>query len=326
MSSVTGTLRRMILRIPERSTRVVHRRFHCDDDRVRDRLESIGRTFVTGYHDALAASAVDELAARLDAIDAESRGWGYEGAGLGLAVRDGLAPWRGSLLETFLRGPGAAHAYMVHVGAGWALGHFRRRTRETLNAVDPLLAWLAIDGFGFRAGYFHWRRFGAGGAVPSWITGVGRRVFDQGLGRSLWFVGGADVPWIGDAVDAFPESRRGDFWSGLGLACAYAGGVEPDVVARLAERAGRFRAHAGQGAAFAAQARRRAGNRAPHTERAVEILCGATADRAASMTDAALAQLPATGDQRDVHDGTAYEGWRAGIRALLVGVPAELTT
>src|SRR3712207_8380154 len=59
---------------------------------------------------------------------------------------------------------------------------------------------------------------------------------DQGLGRSLWFVQGADVRRIPATVNAFPAERRPDLWSGLGLACGYAGGRTRAEVDRKSTR------------------------------------------------------------------------------------------
>ena len=39
---------------------------------------------------------------------------------------------------------------------------------------------------------------------------AGRHVFDQGLGRSLWFVEGADVSKIRATVRGFPAARRAE--------------------------------------------------------------------------------------------------------------------
>ena len=113
---------------------------------------------------------------------------------------------------------------MMHVGLGWALARLRRSVTPYLARLDPLLGWLVVDGYGFHEGYFDWPRYIERRAIPSRLNGYERRVFDQGLGRSLWFVKGADVAAVASAIDTFPSARRDDLWSGVGLACAYAGG------------------------------------------------------------------------------------------------------
>ena len=114
---------------------------------------------------------------------------------------------------------------------------------------------------------------------------------------------------IGATISGFPAARHADLWSGVGLACAYAGGVPSPAIEGLAELAGPHHPHVAQGAAFAAKARQRAGNPVEHTELACRILCGMAADEAAGLTDRALADLADRGGL------PAYEVWRGRIRA-----------
>lgn len=276
---------------------------------VQRRLEAIGRTFVTGYRAALATDDAQELAAGIECMTAPAdRGFAYEGAGMGLALLDLLMPWTASRLQAFLAGPGAAHRYIVHVGAGWALARlpwgegYRRR-------LDPLLGWLAYDGWGFHRGYFGDGRIPA--AYPTRLGTAARRVHDQGLGRSLWFVCGAEVARIAAGIAGLDAGRHADLWAGVGLAAAYAGGADEAALGELRHRAG---AHAGwlaQGAAFAAKARLHAGNPTADTERGCRVLCGCDAATAAAATDHALQALPADGAE------PAYALWRDRIHALL---------
>ena len=48
---------------------------------------------------------------------------------------------------------------MMHVGLGWALARLRRSVTPYLAQLDPLLGWLAVDGYGFHEGYFDWPRY-----------------------------------------------------------------------------------------------------------------------------------------------------------------------
>ncbi len=272
-------------------------------------LEGIGRTFLLGYHAALEEDQPDRLGSMLDGIEPELRGFAFEGAGMGLYLLDLLTPWRRDRLHQFLEGPGAVHVYMVHVGAGWALAQLARRVDLALARFDPLLGWLAVDGYGFHQGYFHWPETVEGQRVPRRLSGYARRVFDQGLGRSLWFVEGAEVSRIASTIARFPQPRHGDLWSGVGLACAYAGGVPGEAIEALVTLAGGHHPDMAQGVAFAAKARQHAGNPASHTELACGVVCGMPADEAASLTDHALTNLMDEGGL------PAYEVWRRRIRA-----------
>src|SRR6185436_14746696 len=112
-----------------------------------------------------------------------------------------------------------------------------------------------------------------------------RRAFDQGLGRSLWFVSGANVDRARAWIEAFAPTRRRDLWSGVGLAATYAGGLDRAGLEALRSAAPDYRAELAQGAAFAAEARRRAGNLVAHTETACAVLCDLSAEGAARITE-----------------------------------------
>jgi hypothetical protein len=287
------------------------RGFRGGDAGAQQRLEQVGRTFLEGYHLALEEDRVERLAVRLNAMEAEQQGVAFEGAAMGLALLGYLMPWRRSRFQAFLAGPAQAHVYMVHVGAGWAMARLRKRMERPPKWLDSLLGWLALDGYGFHEGYFHWPRTVERQAPPARLTGYARRVFDQGLGRSLWFVHGADIDRIAACIAAFPPPRQADLWSGVGLACAYAGGVGRFEIEALCDRAGLFRSQIAQGAAFAAEARQHAGNPAAHTDDACRVLCGLSAADAARIPVEALTDLPAD-------DAVpAYEVWRQRIQSCL---------
>jgi hypothetical protein len=154
-------------------------------------------------------------------------------------------------------------------------------------------------------------------------------VVDQGIGRALWFVCGADADHLAATIGGFAPSRRPDLWAGAGLAAAYAGyqsasgpASREDRVTtaqieaslrELAAHAGRYLPDAAQGAAFAAKARHLAGLVTPHTVTAVRALCGMDVAQAARCTDDAR---PA-----DVAAGDAYQAWRRQIRQRFAAEP-----
>lgn len=282
-TTLRGRLLRAVLGIDPAEATFARRGFTAATPEARERLERVGPTFLYGYHAAL-QSDEGGLAARLEETEPVMHGFAYEGAGMALALLDLLTPWRRDRLAALLRGAGARHAYMVHVGAGWALARLRRPVHQVPRGMDPLLGWLAADGYGFHEGYFHPRRFVDGCELPARLSGYALRGFDQGLGRSMWFVHGADPERIGRVLARFPLARREGLWSGVGLACAYAGGARGGEARALAAAAGAYGPALAQGAAFAAEARRRAGNPAAHTDRACRILCGVSAEDAAAVT------------------------------------------
>lgn len=275
---------------------------------VQTRLETVGGVFLTGYHFALECQSISELNSKLGAVELELRGFAFEGTAMGLALLDLLTPWRRGRISEFLRGTGDGHAYMIHVGVGWVWARVPLGFRRRQKTLDPLLGWLAYDGWGFHEGFFHWPKHFAGQPAPRKLAGYERRAFDQGLGRSLWFVNGGNPGLIARTISNFPASRQPDLWSGIGLAATYAGTVSEAGLGELREKAGGWQPQLAQGAAFAAKARQRAGNLSCYTGLATEILCGLSAQDAARITDQALERLPADAGV------PAYEVWRRRIQ------------
>lgn len=314
-----GSIRKLIFGISPDETTFARRGFEGGDPELRGYLESIGQTFVLGYHAALVDNDPPALEAVLNKVAQEMHGFVYEGAAMALALLDFLTPWKRDRLTTFINGPGAAHVYMVYVGAGWAMARLPWGSwgiNRRLEQMDPLLRWLAIDGYGFHEGYFHWPKSIGQQQKPLRMNGYIGRAFDQGLGRSLWFVKGADVKRIAMTLDAFPPERRDDLWSGVGLAAGYAGGVRRPDLENLREVSGTHLSQLAQGVAFAAKARQRAGNPAAHTALACEVFCGLSTNATVRITDDALEGLTAEGGE------PAYEVWRCRIRSKLKKIPS----
>jgi enediyne biosynthesis protein E3 len=260
-------------------------------------LETVVRTAVGGYHEVLDGSRFQDLIPRLDQTPLEFRGYAYEGAAMGLTGLDCFLPGS-SRFQAYLEGPGRPHIYMVHIGAGEALARLRRKPEPFMRRLaDPALRWLVMDGYGFHEGFFKSRRFVAGQQVPVHLSAFGRRVFDQGVGRSIWFTSGADACEISRTIAAFPAHRHADLWVGIGVACGYVGGVDRITVEALRAAAGRHATRMAVGTAFVAKGRLRAGNPIPDTELACDVLCGVSGEEAARLVDQAFEDLPDTRSQ-----------------------------
>jgi hypothetical protein len=310
-----GKATRRALGISPDETSFSRRGFRCDSPELRENLEQVGISFVRGYNAALESRQPDELAARIAAqVLPAYAGFAFEGAGMALALLDLLTPWRRNRLQRLLAGPGDAHVYIVHVGAGWALARLPVPMDWLLARLDRGLCWLALDGYGFHDGYFHWPRSIARQEVPRRLGGYARRAYDQGIGRSLWFVEGAGIERIAARIAAFPAARRRDIWSGVGLASAYAGGVDAGALDSLRQAAGADYPALAQGVAFAAAARTHAGNPTPHTALACQAICGMTLEDTSALAERERPEKT----YPDAVDLPAFEVWRQRIQQFFL--------
>ncbi|WP_037908736.1 DUF1702 family protein [Actinacidiphila yeochonensis] len=319
-------LRRRVLTPGISNTLLSVRGFHEKTPESREMLETVGAMFLTGYGHAAEAGSSEEARERLEQIPERFRGFAYEGAAMGFAVRDGLPLGGRGHTAAFVDGPARHHSYMAYVGVGWAMARLPRFRWRTLYAPDPLLRWLVLDGYGFHQAYFRTEQYvhrqfqepefpwPADG--PLWYA---QRAIDQGIGRALWFVAGTDPERAADLVDAFPASRRSDLYSGVGLAATYAGGADADELKALLVRSGEYRSDLAQGAVFAATAREEAGLLVPHNRLATEVLLGTTPEAVAELSRRTRPDV--AGDGRE----PAYETWRRRIAAEFPVTPDTLS-
>jgi enediyne biosynthesis protein E3 len=307
-----GRLRTRLFLPDDAEVTFERRGFSAPDASRQANLEKVGRKFLKGFEYAIGGRTLADIESGLETVVPQFRGFAYEGAAMALAVRDGLRPVRQHWVRDLLAGRGARHVYMVYVGVGWAMARLPRARWRAIMPADPMLRWLALDGYGFHQAYFKTARYVGEqyqARIPVWPAGdYPNRAVDQGIGRALWFVNGADVRQVASAISRFAAPRRGDLWSGAGLASVYAGGAEAGELEAMVRLAGEYRAHAAQGAAFAAKARLLAGLVTPGTELGVKELCGMSVEEAAAVADEMEQELPV---DREL---PAYEVWRERIR------------
>ena len=311
--TLTGRLRSKIFSPDPAEVKFERRGFTASSATQQANLEKVGTKFLEGFDYGLTGRELTDIGAALEGVETPFRGFAYEGCAMGLAVRDALLPARQHWVRDFIAGPGAPHIYMAYIGVGWAMARLPVVRWRSVMPQDPLLRWLALDGYGFHQAYFKTQQYVTGQRqtrLPIWQpSGYANRAIDQGIGRALWFVNGSDVQRLASCIEAFPQSRRGDLWAGAGLASVYAGGVDAGELSDMARLAGPYRPDVAQGAAFGAKTRLRAGLVVPGTELGVKVHCGMSVEDAAAVTDDALLGLPA-----DIGGMPQYEVWRGRVR------------
>jgi hypothetical protein len=311
--TLTGVLRRRVFSPDPRDVTFERRGFRASDPQQQANLEKVGSKFLEGFDYGLVGRTMADMVSSLEGIQPQFRGFAYEGCAMALAVRDALLPFRRHWVHDFLAGPAAPHIYMAHIGIGWAMARLPAARWRAVMPEDEVLRWLALDGYGFHQAYFRTSQYvheQYQARIPLWEPGdYANQAVDQGIGRALWFVNGSDVRRVAETISRFAPARRGDLWSGAGLASVYAGGVDAADLKLMAELAGEHRPDAAQGAAFAAKARLLAGLVMPHTETGVQVYCGMSVEAAAAVTEDAIEVLLE-------ENGTVpgYERWRQRIR------------
>jgi hypothetical protein len=213
------------------------------------------------------------LAPKLELVAPEQRGFAYAGATMAFALRDTVAG--GKRTRELLRGPGAPHVPLAYTGIGFAMAR--------LPKPYPLQG------------------------SPEYFP----RAVDQGIGRALWFVYGADPVAVTAAVNRFAPARRPDLWSGVGLAATFTGGT--DDLAELRDLAGEHWPQLGLGVVFAIKALADAGHVPEHSALAAEKLAGLTVPDAVAIAD--RTEADSSGPKPARHMVPPYEQWRNRIRA-----------
>lgn len=286
-------------------------------------LEHVLRAFVTGYNTA----RWHGLPALADAplrhcVSRDFEGFAFEGAGFWYALQDCLCLWRPSSLAQLTESVAPEHDFIAMVGAGFAvarlpMGH--RWLPRFQARFDPLTAWCVADGFGFHAGIFHWRRHAAGSEAPRAFSDQHRQLFDAGVGRSFWWVYGADVTGVSRAIARQAPYRRGAMWEGIGTALAYAGGVGEAVMTQLHDAASEHRADLRVGVALAGHMRRRGGNPADWTALACRTVLKNSVVGASDLVGRILSDVLAAPDMADTltRRTVCYLRLRARLRSEL---------
>jgi hypothetical protein len=317
-----GAIRKRLISPPMNITSFAVRGFQDTPDR--ERLEESARQVGMGFEIAIEQKGNEAIAERLELLQEEFRGLGYEGAVMALALRDAMSPAPGHKnVESFVGvgGQGAHQVFMAYIGVGFALAHLPKLiwSRAIPNQAplpeSPALNWMILDGYAFHEAYFKTDKWIGkqylSPRVPWPWKGSHEyvlRAMDHGIGRAMWFINGADVDRLSTMIEGFAPGRRSDLWSGAALAATYAGGANEDGLNQFAKASWEYHPAVAQGAVFAIKQRVLSNLVTPNTELASQILCEMPPEDAAALTDKAQIDLP---------DGAvpAYEIFRQRIQS-----------
>lgn len=316
MPTILGSIRGLVLAPSLEDVSFAGRGFGVLPTPATDRLEAVPQAVVCGFEWAIAAHDLTDVKRRLRLVDEEQRGFAYEGATMAYTILDTI---RGNRTRDLLSGPGEKHILLAYIGIGFAMARlprplWKKVLPELPSRYHPTMSWLAVDGYGFDRAYFDTERWVDRQEIPAPYPWQGSpeyflRAVDQGIGRALWFICGADPDKVSAAVRRFATGRQADLWSGVGLAATFAGGCPPDGLAQVRKSAGEHWAELALGSVFAVKARTYAGFVPEHTAMANEQLSSLSIEGASALADRTEVDAQGSGPQPQ------YEIWRRRIRA-----------
>lgn len=257
-----------------------------------------------------------ELVRRVNDLELRWRPVAAEGAAMGVAVLDVVLKKKNRWSQ-FQQQIGR-YAPSLYLGRGMAIGLLKPRCQFHQDVHESMFTWLLVDGMGFAQGFLHQlNKLGKSqGPLPlhDCDAQTHQSVFDQGLGRFLWFNHGHELPVLVNVISKQEKNRRADLWSGVGVASTFLGLVDKENMQYLKQEAGIYAADLAVGATLACRARLADGCHLPHLEDVIETLCGVTAEECLELSEQMMDRLSPFGVDINGTHYSNYHIWRKRLR------------
>jgi enediyne biosynthesis protein E3 len=278
---------------------------------VERRMEKIREIFQYAMHISAEQEDLKLFGEQVENTENEFRSIAYEGVSMALALKDfsvsnTLNHWR-----LFMEGPGVKHAVHVHAGLGWAIAQQRISILPIIETLDPLMWFRVLDGYGYYDGIFRQRKTIGDHRIPPDFDNSFLQGYDQGVGRSLWYICKGDTSKIPGLVAGFSSSRHKDLWRGIGTACVYVGGSDENMLRELLTSAEGHHAQLSVGAALVSRTRRDTKTPTPDIELACRMWCNCSAEEAILVT-------VKTEPSKTIHPGDVCSSWLSHIKEELL--------
>jgi len=210
-------------------------------------------------------------ALQLDNYDSEFRSIAYESASMCIALEEFKTGNQLDQWFIFLK-KHDQHATQIHVGLGWALAQNEISPIEFLEKLEPDYRYRVCDGYGYYEGFFRRRKSILNQQQPEWNDTAAVGAYNQGLGRSLWYIHNGEINAAKYALEKFPIERHKDLWRGLGIAVAYVGGLTEEMAQQILNEAGERKIDLAEGANRALKSRAQSGCVSADTESVCRLL------------------------------------------------------
>jgi hypothetical protein len=209
----------------------------------------------------------------------------YESASMAIALKDFESETFPHAWLSFANGPAAAHQAQVYVGLGWAIAKFNFPFLTAVKNLNARLYFRIADGCGYYDGSFKHRRTVTNQELPVYLPAAAMPMYDQGIGRSIWYTEKADIHKICSKIETFASSRHADLWRGVGIAVAYVGGCDDEDLKTLFRYASTNSFQLACGAALAARSRTMANTMTADTDRCSRLWFALSADATATANE-----------------------------------------
>ena len=207
---------------------------------IQDKIELVQNTFKEAKKKASSTKDLIQLQDWLLNVPNEFISVAYEGASMEIAIKNiketnSLERW-----NKFYHDFGLIHSSQIHVGLGWAFSELNVDLTDFDLTIDPISKCRVLDGYGYYEGIFRRRRSIRKQLIPQHLSELDLRAYDQGLGRSLWYISQGEVEKLVKIINLFSDSRGRDLWRGVGIAVAYVGGIEALDLQQLVKGSGQY--------------------------------------------------------------------------------------
>jgi len=203
----------------------------------------------------------------LEKVESDFSSIAYESASMLIALKDIEAGNFPAGWLSFAEGPALPHKAQVYVGLGWAIAKLNLPFLDTLKGFDEKMYFRIADGCGYYDGSFRKRQTVLSQQLPGYLPAEALPIYDQGVGRSIWYTAKTDILKIQSMIETFPVNRQPGLWRGIGIAVAYVGGCTESELKTLWQGAGINGNQLAIGAALAAKSRMQAHTITGDTER-----------------------------------------------------------
>lgn len=221
-------------------------------------------------------SELDEstLVSKLESYPVQFRSIAYEAAAMQFGLQDLKSKVHLLSWQQFCNNYAHMYSTPCCIGLGWAFAQQQLNPADFFRFTEGDFNLKVCDGYGYYEGFFRRRKSVVSREQPECFSALMCHSYDQGLGRSIWYSSKADVQLAAKTVNEFPDNRKPDLWTGLGIAIAYVGGCNQQMLEEILDIPGEYKSNLQAGAKMALATRELAGAVTEDVLLAVEVFGG----------------------------------------------------